>query len=813
MAADDELGRFTAEIRRTRKQLEDDRADAAKAEQSLSAFRLEEELLAERVIAIRDQRQAAQATLSARRARLDALARQLGQVRREIALADSDVDKRVRVLDSRRKDLETHRDRLTEARAEMRGLEEVDRAFESAAPALAWALAQEKSLGGIVGPIAEAIRAPQHYEALVERLLGADLFGLLVDDADAAFAVASAVRNHTQGEISIVPLKGSRPRLNGTPATGTRLLDSLDCDDTVRSAVEALLGDVFVVEGIDDALAASAADNTGARFATADGAVVWPTGKLTLGTQVSDTEGVLARKRRINELHDLIGAYSATVGEAEMASSEAEEALSAAQQDSLELSQRIAGLTGEHDSMLEEVGRLEQQLTALDIEASGVDRRISDIRERTAKDRPAVGQLTERIAAAIAELERLDEASSVSREQRDLRFREESAVAERLGTCQVEIATVSEREVHLKRQVNTITAELKELEQTVKMSREAEIALELLRQRIQPVHDLYVVLQDRAEHWAAKLKDRARFEQADSESLRATINAAQEAVREVQAEIDLKNVSATDVRVEKGQLEVQVNQAVRRIVEELGMPIETALAADPLDSRPAAEDRAHRLRKQINNLGPVNPIAMEEFESLRNRREFMTSQIEDLDSSRKSLHKVVAAIDRKMRDRFMETFEQVDHSFQEIFSLLFPGGTAQLQLTDPDDPDVTGVEVIAQPRGKKLSKMTLMSGGEKSLTALALLFAVYRTRPCPFYILDEVEAALDDTNLRRFVAFADSLRSQTQFIIVTHQRRTMEMADVLYGVSMQADGVSKVVSQKLDRVATESKAEDEHAMV
>ena len=123
--------------------------------------------------------------------------------------------------------------------------------------------------------------------------------------------------------------------------------------------------------------------------------------------------------------------------------------------------------------------------------------------------------------------------------------------------------------------------------------------------------------------------------------------------------------------------------------------------------------------------------------------------------------------------------------------MLFPGGTAQLQLTDPDDPETTGVEVIAQPRGKKLAKMTLMSGGEKSLTALALLFAVYRTRPCPFYILDEVEAALDDTNLRRFVAFVDSMRRHTQFIVVTHQRRTMEMADVLYGVSMQADGVSQ----------------------
>jgi chromosome segregation protein len=813
MAADDELARFTAEIRRTRKQLEDDRADASKAEQSLSAYRLEEELLAERTVAIREQRQGAQSTLSARRARLEGVAGTLAHSRREMSLADSDVDKRVRVLDSRRKDLDGHRDRLNEARAEARGLEEVDRAFESAAPALAWALAQERSLPGLVGPIAEAIQAPEEFEALVERLLGADLFGLLVEDSASASGIANALQNHTQGEISIVPIAGSSTRLVGTPAAGSRLLEQLRCEDRIRPAVEALLGDVFLVDSIEDAFAAAANDKTGARFATREGAVVWPTGKLTLGTQVSDTEGVLARKRRINELHDQIIALSAALGEAEAAVGSAEEALNAAQQDALNLSQKIAGLTGEHDSMLEDVGRLEQQLTALDVEAAGVERRVNDIRERTAKDRPAVGQLQERITAAAAELERLDEASAVSREQRDLRFREESAVAERLGTCQVEIATVSEREVHLKRQVTTITSELKELQHTVTMSSEAEIALELLRERIQPLHDLYVVLQERAEHWATKLKDRARFEQADSESLRATIQAAQEAVREVQAEIDGKNTAATDVRVERAQLEVTVNQAVRRIVEDLGMPIETALAAEALDNRITAEDRAHRLRKSISNLGPVNPIAMEEFEALQNRREFMTSQIDDLDSSRRALQKVVAAIDRKMRDRFLETFEDVDRSFQEIFGLLFPGGTAQLQLTEPDDPDTTGVEVIAQPRGKKLSKMTLMSGGEKSLTALALLFAVYRTRPCPFYILDEVEAALDDTNLRRFVAFADSMRNQTQFIIVTHQRRTMEMADVLYGVSMQADGVSKIVSQKLDRAAAAQKAADEHAVV
>ena len=151
-----------------------------------------------------------------------------------------------------------------------------------------------------------------------------------------------------------------------------------------------------------------------------------------------------------------------------------------------------------------------------------------------------------------------------------------------------------------------------------------------------------------------------------------------------------------------------------------------------------------------------------------------------------------------MKDDFVNTFAEINENFQDVFSMLFPGGTAHLSLEDPEDLENTGVEVNAQPAGKRIAKMSLMSGGEKSLTALALLFALYRTRPTPFYILDEVEAALDDTNLRRLSAFIDAMRTTAQLIMITHQRRTMEMADVLFGVSMQADGVTKVVSQKLD---------------
>ena len=236
------------------------------------------------------------------------------------------------------------------------------------------------------------------------------------------------------------------------------------------------------------------------------------------------------------------------------------------------------------------------------------------------------------------------------------------------------------------------------------------------------------------------------------------------------------------------------------------MLLDIALALDPPENRDEEERHAESLRRKLGNLGSVNPVAVEEYRKLRERREFISVQLEDLEAAAKALQRIVAAIDRKMRNRFIDTFEQVNANFEEVFAQLFPGGNGHLELTDPDNPEETGVEVYAQPRGKKVRKQTLLSGGEQSLVALALLFAVYRVRKTPFYILDEVEAALDDTNLRRLLSYLDSIRSSTQFIIISHQRRTMEMADLLYGVSMRSDGVSKLVSQKLDqqiRLSTE----------
>ena len=221
---------------------------------------------------------------------------------------------------------------------------------------------------------------------------------------------------------------------------------------------------------------------------------------------------------------------------------------------------------------------------------------------------------------------------------------------------------------------------------------------------------------------------------------------------------------------------------------------EPALAVDP------NEERLASLEADLRRMGPINPLAAAEYEELAGEVTLLDEQLVDLDESRSELRKVISALDEEMASLFMVAFEEISALYQENFALVFPGGRGRLRLTDPDHPLESGVEVEAQPHGKKVGRLTLLSGGERSLAALAFLFAVFRARPSPFYVLDEVEAALDDANLHRFLRLARTLRESAQLVIITHQQQTMEAADMLYGVTMEPGESSRVLARRMAKV-------------
>jgi chromosome segregation protein len=213
--------------------------------------------------------------------------------------------------------------------------------------------------------------------------------------------------------------------------------------------------------------------------------------------------------------------------------------------------------------------------------------------------------------------------------------------------------------------------------------------------------------------------------------------------------------------------------------------------------RAEQEKRAATAQRQLDQLGKVNPLALEEFAALEERHQFLATQVEDLKKTRRDLLTVVKEVDDRVQQVFTSAFADTATEFEQIFARLFPGGEGRLVLTEPDDMLATGIDVEARPPGKKVKRLSLLSGGERSLTAIAFLLAIFKARPSPFYVLDEVEAALDDTNLQRLLQIFEELRGISQLIIVTHQKRTMEVGDALYGTTMQGDGVSTVVSQRL----------------
>ncbi|MGH9304072.1 MAG: AAA family ATPase, partial [Acidimicrobiales bacterium] len=253
--------------------------------------------------------------------------------------------------------------------------------------------------------------------------------------------------------------------------------------------------------------------------------------------------------------------------------------------------------------------------------------------------------------------------------------------------------------------------------------------------------------------------------------------------------------------VERTELRVRTEQAEEMVRRDLDCEPADALAAGcpPLPEGVPAAARARELERELRLMGPINPLALEELAALEERDAFLVSQLEDVRSTRRDLGRVMRAVDDEIVAAFSEAFADVAGNFEVLFSTLFPGGSGRLSLADPTDLLSTGVEIEVSPPGRNVRRLSLLSGGERSLVALAFLFSVFRSRPSPFYLMDEVEAALDDMNLHRFLELMAEFRSESQLLVVSHQKRTMEAADIVYGVSMQPGGASKVVSERLER--------------
>ena len=728
------------------------------------------------------------------------------------AAARAAVGTAVQSRDAARAAMDEARDAHRALSVEIATLEEMERASAlSAGEARAWLVEHVDEVLGLCEPLSHVIQASAGFEPLVESLLGGDVATLLVEDAGAVELIAGQLAAAgAAGEASFLIRDDASPsRVRGAAllwreraqgAEGIPLVDELLFPEEARGAVEALLGDVVVCPTLEAALSAHGRDDAALRFATPDGAIVWPSGKVSVGGAVVDEgAGVLARVRHLEELRAQLSGAAAAQAKAEEAHRLAEEALRQAQATSLELSQALANLRGRAEAARNTASAAAEKLASCRRELESVERQRAEAEAAVASARPNVESFEARVKELDAALNAGKKKQEALTEELAPLRREAHRVSDSLAEAKLAQATLSERTTYAER---VRDARVRDLEALAAASEEARVALRaktVSAARIEPVLALIDELTASAQKWTRQLEEQATAAEDSSTGLHSSVTEARGRAHEAHALFDGVSERLSEARVQKGRLELQVEAAVNHIATDLAVPLETALSVPPLENRPEMEDALFKINRRIANLGTINPDAAEEYDALKVRYDYLAAQLDDLNRARRSLAKINRVIDARMKEDFIRTYEAVDRNFQEIFSILFPGGSANLSLVDPDDLENTGVEVNAQPKGKRISKMMLLSGGEKSLTALALLFAVYRIRSTPFYILDEVEAALDDTNLRRLAAYIDSLRDETQLIMITHQRRTMEMADVLFGVSMQGDGVTKVISQKLDQ--------------
>ncbi len=701
---------------------------------------------------------------------------------------------------------------LHSAQSQIEAIKTAIRTYRAEDPALLWLMDNAGNLPGEISALSSAIKVEGPLEPLVEALLGEDLAALAVEDAAAAQAIAdSLIEGALSGDVSLILRSKNRETADVRKIPGAqRLLDELRFPAALTEAMEALLGDVLLFDSREEAFRLWVESDQQGRLVSRDGCVFHPQGKLRIfGAQDTQeaSDGVLARERRLDEAQAAQEACRKEADRAQEALKAAESAYREAQAKSLALSQDLANSKGAYQSAFDERERSAKRLASVTAEVQDIARQIEVAQKTVDELRPDM----EAFEKLIADLD-TQRSEHIQRREEELRtikpLRANSAgLVDGLNEARLAKAKFDERRAYAERIVDARKQSIQTIREEKAEAQRQRVLKTAAAKRGQGLLGIFERLAQGLGEHSRRLDAAVESSTTAAGDIHSQAAQARNAARQAHDDYDEAASRLSAVQVEKSRLEVQVENAVSVVVKDCSTPLEIAEQLPVLADRAAAEDEKYRLERRIRNMGTINPDAAQEYAELKERYDFLAGQLEDMEAARRSLNRIVRVIDARMKDDFINTFEEVNANFNEIFSILFPGGSASLSLVDPEDVENSGVEVSAQPRGKRLTKMMLMSGGEKSLTALALLFAVYKTRTTPFYILDEVEAALDDTNLRRLISYIDTLRDYTQLIMITHQRRTMEMADVLFGVSMQADGVTKVISQKLERALEQAHEE------
>lgn len=665
------------------------------------------------------------------------------------------------------------------------------------------------ALRGVIGPVSALIRTENRYSTAVEIALGAAIQNIVVQDETAAKRAIALLKERGAGRATFLPLTNIRAnpiRESDLAARGGYVglaSELVQCEERYRAVMDSLLGRTVVAEDIDAAAAIAKAYGYRYRAVTLDGQVVNAGGSLT-GGSVNKNASILSRRGEIDALTAEAKKYAAQVEELETQ-------LTELRREADTIRATVDGIAAEEKTAREDLisaQTLVSRLTASTEEAEQLNEQaLREYDELTArveelrKQKLTGGELVKKLTEEVARLNRMDVESTAAH----------TALTEAIEEAARQVTDLQMEAITRRKDCEAAQSVIAQLENQQSGS---EAALTELRQKQEQLQKENEAIRAEIEEITAGAAgggseiETLRRDIKEADGQKDTLEARRSILtRESGDAITKREAAASElVRLqEKSEaMQEQQNGISTKMWEEYELTrSEAAETAIPLEDVPAAQKRLTELRGRIRGLGAVNVAAIEEYEEVSGRYRFMKEQIDDAENAKKELTRLIAELSAKMSAIFTERFAGINRHFGEIFRELFGGGHAELRLTDATDPLETGIEIIVQPPGKIIKNLSALSGGEQAFVAICIYFAILRVNPAPFVLIDEIEAALDDVNVGKFAAYLHRMTDHTQFISITHRRGTMEQGDVLYGVTMEEEGISKLL--RLDVAEMEKK--------
>ena len=738
---------------------------------------------------------------------------QVEKVKELFRAAVSAVEKTVNEEDVLRKKLEQLAGVLQKKRETVYGissrlqlLQEQDSALSGYYRGVKEIMQARSSLPGIIGPVADLISVDEQFVQAIEAALGSGLQYLVADTEKAVQGAIGYLKANNLGWATFLPLDilhqaadplERYPGWRDLPGVIGKASEQVEVDSTYRKAVDYLMSPILICRNLEDASKAARFVKHSCRVVTLDGEMINPGGMIRGGSLPKRNAGMpLGRRKEIEALqkqHSValedLNKTEAELEKAKIFLANAAEAVAEAAGGRQELSEKVSTLQKESEGLQRELSLLNDRLQAGTSAMKELESEEAEHSQRTAAAKSDVES-----SACVIEI--YEKELAVMKEEYRQFLEEKKLLEQKITEKMVKISSCQEQHDALVGRIGEIEEAAKRpAVETEEKDSESAVFQKELTENKEVQQNITTRVQDLNREKAELIIELDNKVQQVNKT-EADLIDFEEQGRSRQNKVARQEKQERQLSMEQTRLQTEINYQEIRYSELFHTDVLALIEADfePEESRLQIENT----KEDLEALGEVNLGAIEELSRLEERIKFLTDQKDDLQKGEASLHKVLAEIDQRMEHYFNIAFETINDNFMQTFRELFEGGRAMLKLTDTDNILESGIEIIAQPPGKKLQNITLLSAGEKVLTAIALVFAILRFKPAPFYLLDEVESTLDDANLTRFTKFLKQTAEQAQFILITHRKRTMEEAEVLYGVTMPEPGVSRVMSLKLE---------------